>query len=70
MITIAKTENIKVLSAKTNERLVVAELRGLSTDTKPENIGDIIIDNGSIFIEINTGKIYLYDLQNKQWNEV
>ena len=32
----------------------ILELRGLSTDTKPtENI-----DNGSIFIEIDTSKIY------------
>lgn len=70
MITITKTDNIKVLSAKTNERQVVAELRGLSTDTKPENIGDIIIDNGSIFIEIDTGNIYMYSLDTKTWNKI
>ena len=46
------------------------ELRGKSTDTKPTEIDGKIIDNGSTFIEINTGKIYLYDLENEQWKEV
>lgn len=42
------------------------EYRGLSTDTKPiENV-----DNGTIFIEIDTGKIYMYDLENEQWKEL
>ena len=26
-----------------------------------------IIDNGSVFIEIDTGKIFFYDLENEQW---
>lgn len=42
------------------------EYRGLSTDTKPtENI-----ENGTIFIEIDTGKIYMYDLENEEWKEI
>ena len=37
------------------------EFRGLSTDEKPiERIG-----NGSIFIEIDTGKVFIFDEQNK-----
>lgn len=42
------------------------EYRGLSTDTKPtENV-----NNGSVFIEIDTGKMFLYDQQNSLWKEV
>lgn len=69
MITISKNENTKI---KGDDRYILVELRGLSTDTKPtvydEKI-DSYIDNGSTFIEIDTGKIYFYDLENEQWNE-
>ena len=50
-------------SAKTSKE-IVGELRGLSTDTKP-----IDADNGCIFIEMDTGKIYFYDKENTQWRE-
>lgn len=46
------------------------ELRGLSTDEKPKTIKNAPIENGSTFIEIDTGKFYMYDLENEQWNEV
>ena len=41
------------------------ELRGLSTDTKPTDVG-----NGSVFIEIDTGTIYMFDAVSKQWKEI
>lgn len=42
------------------------EYRGLSTDTKPtENI-----TNGSVFIEIDTGKLYMFDAEGTQWKEL
>ena len=41
------------------------ELRGLSTDTKPTDVG-----NGSVFIEIDTGTIYMFDAASKQWKEI
>ena len=48
----------------TNEKTY--EFRGLSTDEKPvESVG-----NGSIFIEIDTGKVFLYDAENKVWREI
>ena len=38
------------------------EFRGLSTDTKPiEKVG-----KGSIFIEMDSGKVYMFDEQNKE----
>lgn len=69
MITIVKNENSKI---EGKNRYILVELRGLSTDEKPimydEEI-DSYIDNGSIFIEIDTGKIFFYDLEHKQWKE-
>ena len=48
----------------TNEKTY--EIRGLNTDEKPvERVG-----NGSIFIEIDTGKVFLYDAENKIWREI
>jgi hypothetical protein len=63
MITINKIENSRTHEGEAKQTL---EFRGLSTDQKPtENV-----DNGSIYIEIDTGKFYLFDLENEQWNEV
>ena len=70
MVTITKNENTKING---EDRYILVELRGLSTDAKPtvydEDI-DSYIDNGSTFIEIDTGKIFFYDLENEQWKEV
>jgi hypothetical protein len=58
-----------------NELYVIVEFRGLSSDTKPTVIKDNKgiekrVDNGSVFIEIDTGDVYIYDLTNQEWNEV
>lgn len=37
---------------------------GLSTDTKPNTAA-----NGACFIEMDTGKIYFYDMTGTQWIE-
>lgn len=59
MISIIKTELIE-------NDLKTQELRGNSNDTKPiEGIG-----NGSTFLETDTGKLYIYDLDSETWNEV
>lgn len=67
MITIQKIENKRTMRG---EEAINTELRGLSTDTKPTEIADKIIDNGSLFIEIDTGKFYMFDLENIQWKEI
>lgn len=67
MITIYDTKNNKF---EQEETFIIVELRGLSTDTKPTEINGKIINNGSTFIEIDTGKIYFYDLENEEWKEV
>ena len=76
MITVFKVGKARVSGGK---RYIQAELRGLSTDTKPVGsatlpypigtIGKNEIENGSVFIEIDTGKIYFYDLVGSEWNE-
>lgn len=66
MVTIYKNDNIKITE---EGEIVSAELRGLSTDTKPTEIDGKTINNGSVFIEIDTGKIFFYDLENEQWKE-
>ena len=40
------------------------EMYGLSTDEKPTDVG-----NSSMFYEIDTKKLYMFDAQNKTWNE-
>ena len=64
MVTIQKVENKRTLG---NDEVVNVELRGLSTDEKPTEINGKKIDNGSVFIEIDTETIYFYDLENEEW---
>lgn len=67
MVTINSINNYKI---NPDDSYISAELRGLSTDTKPAEINDKKIDNGSTFIEIDTGKIFMFDLENEQWKEI
>lgn len=41
-----------------------SELFGLSTDTKPTNVG-----NASIFYEMDTKKVFMFDAAGKTWHE-
>jgi len=53
-----------MISTVTNERLY--EYRGLSTDSKPiERVG-----NGSIFLEMDTCKVFMFDEDSKTWIEL
>ena len=63
MVSIYKTE-------KTRDNYIMTELRGLSTDDKPEVFEGNVIDNGSTYTEIDTGDVYMYDLVNTTWNKV
>lgn len=53
-----------------NRQVATYEFRGDSTDTKPTADGDNIIENGSVFIEIDTGTVFIYSRDNEEWNEV
>ena len=68
MVTVGKIE--RTLFEPNGEEKVLVELRGLSTDTKPTELDGQKIENGSTFIEIDTGKIYMYDLANEDWKEI
>ena len=41
-----------------------SELYGLSTDVKPTDV-----NNASVFYEMDTKKVFLFDEQNGQWLE-
>lgn len=41
------------------------DLRGLSADTKPMDV-----PNGSTFLEMDTGKVFAFDEENKLWREL
>lgn len=43
------------------------EFRGLSGDAKPT---DEFVTNGSIFFEMDTEKVFMYDKENKAWIEL
>ena len=64
MVTISKIENTRINPDSSYQLL---ELRGLSTDTKPTTLGDAKVDNGSVFVEIDTQKLYFYDLASNEW---
>ena len=42
------------------------KIAGLSTDTKPT----ASVSTGSVFIEVDTGLVYLYDEESMEWFEV
>lgn len=49
-----------------NNVLYGYDIRCLSTDTKPTQN----IPNGSVLIEMDTGKGYLFDAENAEWHEL
>ena len=42
------------------------EAAGLSTDTKPT----LNLVTGSLFLEVDTGKVYVFDEVGGTWNEI
>lgn len=62
MITAVK--NDVILGGDATPRAIL-EYRGLSTDPKPT---DAI--NGAAYIEIDTGKVYLFDATGVEWHEM
>ena len=58
---ITALSNKSVQSATDNSM----EYRGLSTDTKPTDA-----PNGSVFLEMNTGKVFCYDAEGENWIEL
>lgn len=69
MITISETGKSRGIG-KTKKTIL--ELRGLSSDkiSLSDKIDKYNIDNGSIFIEIDTGKIFMFNLDTTTWSEI
>ena len=44
-----------------------SELYGLSTDTKPTE--PVEVCNATVFYEMDTGKVFMYDKENDVWHE-
>lgn len=62
---------ITIQKIGSNYNVGVLELVGLSTDTKPtEQIDGTNITNGSSIFEMDTGKVFMYDAQNKTWRSI
>lgn len=59
------TVNVK----KVEGERVIAEVYGLSTDTKPTTYGINKFYNGSVFIEMDTQKFVFYDQEADEWIE-
>lgn len=43
-----------------------AEYAGLSSDTKPTEG----VSTGSVFLEVDTSAVYVYDSENSTWREL
>ena len=69
MITISETGKSRGFG---RNKKTICELRGLSTDKSElvDEVNGIKFDNGSVFIEIDTGKVYMYNLDSQTWSEI
>ena len=64
MITIYK---VKKNYLKNGIPYLLCELRGLSTDSKPTEIEFGKVNNGSVFIEMDTQNVYMFDGNSSEW---
>lgn len=67
MVTIYNIKKSEMINHPNGEVFYLLELRGLSTDEKPTTIKNGTIENGSVFIEIDTQDVYMYDGENEEW---
>lgn len=67
MISLYKIENAEI---RPDADYISVEIRGLAEDTKPTEYKGKKIANGSAFVEIDTGKVYLFDIESEEWKEV
>lgn len=51
-----------MISEITPQRIIQEQFVGLSTDEKPTNVF-----NGSVFLEMDTGAVYLFDAEKSEW---
>ena len=63
MVTIYKVEKANI----NNAGKFLVELRGLADDEKPTTINGGAIENGSEFLEIDTGSLYYFNEDGTEW---
>lgn len=64
MVTLYKNDNVR---KTTDGQTTYCELRGMSTDTKPTEINGMKIGNGSVFIEIDTQEVFIFNETTQEW---
>ena len=70
MVTIYNIKKSEMINHPNGEVFYLLELRGLSSDEKLIEIENGTIENGSVFIEIDTGDVYIFDAENKEWKVI
>lgn len=63
---ISMFKNSNTIATENGETKAI-EFRGLSTDTKPTTFDGKKVQNGAIYLEMDSGKVYLFDAENEQW---
>ena len=61
-----RAKDISLITLENGKAVYMAELFGLSTDAKPTE-GYV---NGTVFLEVDTGKIYLFNETSSTWVEM
>ena len=56
---------MRIIEENTALNKVLVTIYGLSTDNKPIEYAD-----GSVFVEVDTDKIFLFDEKNNAWREL
>lgn len=62
---------VSIYSYMERRNSATLDIVGLSTDEKPiDKFENTPIINGSVFLEMDTGDIYLYDEENAKWHKM
>lgn len=70
MVTATKSEVKTFVTAESPAPKAYFEFSGLSSDTKPTSFEGAAVLNGSVFLEMNTSKVYAYDEAGETWREL
>ena len=70
MVTSTQSKAKAFVSAENQQPECLFELYGLSADSKPTTFEGAKVANGSIFLEMDTSKVYAYDKANETWREL
>lgn len=70
MVSATKSEVKTFVTAEDPAPKAYFEFAGLSTDSKPTSFEGAKVANGSVFLEMNTKKVYVYDEAGESWGEL